>query len=60
MLATRNLLDEEDSGGSDAVDLENTSDWKFSVSEEELSSDDKIENALHLSATTDSTNLFSL
>ena len=31
MLATRNLLDEEDSGGSDAVDLENTSDWEFSV-----------------------------
>ena len=51
MLATLNLLDEEGSGGSDAKDQTNASDWQLSVSEEELSSEDETENAPDLSAT---------
>ena len=53
-----NMLDEEDSGRSDAEDQENNCDWELAVSEEELSSEDEVENALNLSATNDASTTF--
>ena len=47
-----NMLDEEDSGRSDAENQENNCDWELSVSEEELSSEDEVENVPNLCATT--------
>ena len=57
VLATLNLLNEEYSGASDAEDQENASDWKLSVSEEELSIKDDTENAPDLFPTSDATTL---
>ena len=57
MLAMLNLLDEEDSGGSDAKDRENAFGWELSVSEEELSNEDGIENSPDLFTTSDSATL---
>ena len=45
------MLDKEDSGTCDAEDQENNCDWELSVSEEELSSEDEVENAPNFSAT---------
>ena len=55
VLATLNLLDDEDSGGNDAKDQENASDRELLVSEKERSSEDEIKNAPDLSATSDPT-----
>ena len=49
------MLIEEDSEGSYNEDQQNFFDWELSVSEEEVSSEDEIENALDLSATSDAT-----
>ena len=57
MLTTLNLLNEEDSEGSEAESQKNASDWKLSISEKELSSKDEIENAPDLSGTSDATTL---
>ena len=51
-----NIFDEEDSGKSDAEDQENNCDWDLSVSEEELSNEDEVENVPDLSATNDAIN----
>ena len=55
VLATLNFLNEEYLGGSEAEDQKNVSDWELTVSEEELSSEDDIENAPDLFATSDAT-----
>ena len=47
------MLDEEDLGRSDAKNQEKNCDWELSVLEEELSSEDEVENAPNLSATND-------
>ena len=51
MLAAFNLLNEKDSGGSDAEVQENASDWELSISEKELSTGDEVKNDPDLSAT---------
>ena len=56
-LATLNLLDKEDSGGSDTEHQENAYDWELSVSKEELSSEDEAKNAPDLCSTSDTTTL---
>ena len=48
-----NILDEEDVGRSDTEDQENNCDLELSVSEEELSREDEVENAPNISATND-------
>ena len=53
VLAMLNMLDEEDSGRSDAKNQENNCYWELSVSEEELSSEDEVENVPNLCATND-------
>ena len=57
VLATLDLLDEKDLGKSVAEDQENAFDWESSNSKEELSSEDGIENAPYLFATSDATTL---
>ena len=52
-----NLLNEENLEGTDAEDQKNSFDWLLSISEEELRSEDKIENPRDLSATSDVTSL---
>ena len=57
ILATLNLLDEKDSGQSHAKDQENASCTEFSVSKEELRSEDVMKTASDISATSDATTL---
>ena len=59
VLATLNLLDEEDLGGNGAEDNENASDWELSVSEEDLRGKDEKENVPNLFVTSDATNYYS-
>ena len=53
VVAMLSMLDAEDVGRSDAEDQENKCDLELSVSEEELSREDEVENAPNLSATND-------
>ena len=53
VVAMLSMLDAEDVGRSDAEDQENKCDLELSVSEEELSRKDEVENAPNLSATND-------
>ena len=57
LLATLNLLDEEDSGRKDPEDQENATGWDLSVLEEKLSSEDATEIAPDLSGTSDAITL---
>ena len=45
VVAMLNMLNEEDSGRSNDKDQENNCNWEISVLEEELSSEDEVENA---------------
>ena len=58
VVAMLNILNEEDSGRSEAEGQKNNCDWELPASEEELSSEDEVENAPNLSATNDARTTF--